>query len=763
MFKSRWYWIFLALFMVLQMAVSQPALASGLGIAPATHDIFGQMLQQIFGNVAIPAVSGIQKAQVDSWTGSIVSLLAWINTIVLFVGGVLASYTIFGSILKSARTGQVMGNWNEHTVPVRTLLGAAVLLPVPGFAGLSAIQLIVIWLFTFIGIGSADTGWDAIIPNLSRNALGTLVVPRSNIRQLAGSVLESQVCTRAVNYELNDLHLPSYITRSGPTAQVLPTIGATMVDNPAALIPGMAMFATGNYVPSYSAYVWGTPDAATLTQFLPILPATGLADVCGKLQYESSLAYIPPVTGGSGNESVGSQLRSAVYAANGTALPTLLNNIAPLATDLSNDQTPSATAWNAAIVAYDTALTTATETSAKSVFASGITQYTAAAQKYGFATAGEWFWKINSWNQAAEEALDEATSDNMSVPSWGNFGGDLFSSHYRAEMKRATEFVNESHSTGLGMSGQPTPTEGGGALGAMFSKAGMDTINAIVQAPTGENPIEHIQAMGTVIETMGGSLFAIGLVAIAGGKGLDHSVLAEFGAGVAGGPLSFLGALATHLAEIIFAVGFLLSFFVPLIPYLIFTLTLLTTAILAVEFVAAAPIWAAMHMHPEGHEFFGHGSQGYGLAMSIVFRPLLMLVGFLAGTGLVYAFAFLLNATLGNAIMSAMTTSGSGFLGPMDFIGSIILYTGFMILAVWKSYELIFIIPDKVMRWANTQGAQTDDANLSQKTQQHGTGTQQGAFAGGGVGSGLTKGTGAMVQANQAALRGGGGGGRPQS
>ncbi len=125
--RTRTYWAFLLLFFV-----SQTALASGLGIAPATHDLFGQMLEQIVGNHVIPTVAGITKAQVDVWTGSIVSILAWINSTVLFIGGVLASYTIFGSIIKTARSGEVMGNWNEHTIPVRTLMGAAVLLPVPG-------------------------------------------------------------------------------------------------------------------------------------------------------------------------------------------------------------------------------------------------------------------------------------------------------------------------------------------------------------------------------------------------------------------------------------------------------------------------------------------------------------------------------------------------------------------------------------------------------------------------------------------------------
>ena len=53
-----------------------------------------------------------------------------------------------------------------------------------------------------------------------------------------------------------------------------------------------------------------------------------------------------------------------------------------------------------------------------------------------------------------------------------------------------------------------------------------------------------------------------------------------------------------------------------------------------------------------------------------------------------------------------------------------ILYTAFLIIATWKCYELIYIIPDKVMRWANAQGAQTDDAVLKSKAEEHG-GAQQ--------------------------------------
>ncbi|WP_414041583.1 DotA/TraY family protein [Acidithiobacillus sp. M4-SHS-6] len=716
--KISHYWLFLLLFFV-----SQAAWAHGFGIKPATDDLFGQMLEQIVGNKVIPAVAEITKAQVDSWTGSIVSILSWINAVVLFIGGVLASYTIFGSIIKTARSGEVMGNWNEHTIPVRTLMGAAVLLPVPGFAGLSAIQIIVIWLFGFVGIGIADTGWNVIVPHIETNALGTLVVPRQNIRNLAGSVLTAQVCERSVNATTSHLHIGDLISRSGPTPEVLADAGKSLVDNPAEVLPGVASIATGYYVPSYDSYVWGTTGASIISQFMPLMPAAGLTDVCGRLTWESNLKYAAPLDGAA--ESTGSQLRGAIYKATTKALPTLLSSLSGIATTISQDQTPSSAAWNNAINAYDKALTTAAKARAQQVFAAGIKRYAASAQKYGFATAGEWFWKINQWNQAAEEALNQSTSGNFVSPSWAQFAGKMFSSHYDAEMKRVHDFVDSAHSTGLNANGQLMPTEGGpGTLGALFSKAGVDTVEGIMEAPGGENPIEHVQAIGTAMEVFAGAVFAAALLGIGAGAGVDHSAAGLVGGAALGKLGVVVGELAMHIAMWIFGIGYLLSFFIPLIPYLIWTITLLTTAILFVEMVAAAPIWAVMHMHPEGHEFFGYGSTGYLLATSIVFRPLLMLVGFMAGTGLTYAFAWILNATLGNAVLSAMTNSGGGFLGPMDFLGSAILYAAFLVIATWKSYELIYLIPDKVMRWANAQGAQTDDAHLKSALQSHGEGTQ---------------------------------------
>ncbi|MBU2768585.1 hypothetical protein HAP94_21045, partial [Acidithiobacillus ferrivorans] len=164
-------------------------------------------------------------------------------------------------------------------------------------AGLSAIQIIVIWLFSFVGIGIADTGWNVIVPNIENNALGSLVVPRQNIRDLAGSVLKAQVCERAVNTTTTHYHLGNLISRSGPTPEVLSDVGKTLVDNPALLLPGMSSLVTGYYVPNYDGYVWGSASASVIAQFSPVLPAAGLTDVCGQLTWESGLKYVAPVGG----------------------------------------------------------------------------------------------------------------------------------------------------------------------------------------------------------------------------------------------------------------------------------------------------------------------------------------------------------------------------------------------------------------------------------------------------------------------------------
>ena len=69
----------------------------------------------------------------------------------------------------------------------------------------------------------------------------------------------------------------------------------------------------------------------------------------------------------------------------------------------------------------------------------------------------------------------------------------------------------------------------------------------------------------------------------------------------------------------------------PLIPWVTWMTSVVNWFVLVIEAIIVAPIWAAAHIAPDGHDVVGRAAQGYSLLFSVIFRPALMIFGFYAG------------------------------------------------------------------------------------------------------------------------------------
>ena len=69
----------------------------------------------------------------------------------------------------------------------------------------------------------------------------------------------------------------------------------------------------------------------------------------------------------------------------------------------------------------------------------------------------------------------------------------------------------------------------------------------------------------------------------------------------------------------------------PLIPWVTWMTSVGNWFGLVIEAIIVAPIWAAAHIAPDGHDVVGRAAQGYSLLFSVIFRPALMIFGFYAG------------------------------------------------------------------------------------------------------------------------------------
>lgn len=180
--------------------------------------------------------------------------------------------------------------------------------------------------------------------------------------------------------------------------------------------------------------------------------------------------------------------------------------------------------------------------------------------------------------------------------------------------------------------------------------------------------------------------------------------------------------------SIMVGIGFTTAYYIPFVPYLIFTFGSIAWLMAVVEAMVAAPIVALGITHPEGEGPFGKGEQAIMVLMNVFLRPALMIIGYIAGIILSYVSVWVINAGFANVLtfmqgtnssqdlqwwptkaaspntQQAQTDLGFGdWAGAYGFFFSILVYTTTYLAVVQKAFTLISSLPDKVLRWIGGQ------------------------------------------------------------
>lgn len=171
---------------------------------------------------------------------------------------------------------------------------------------------------------------------------------------------------------------------------------------------------------------------------------------------------------------------------------------------------------------------------------------------------------------------------------------------------------------------------------------------------------------------------------------------------------------------IMVSIGFITAYYVPILPYMIFTFGSMAWLISVIEAMVAAPIVALGVTHPEGHDAFGKGEHAIMILMNVFLRPALMIIGYITGIALCYVSVWVLNAGFDHAIgfiqqspsaeclksefscndkAGGLTGDYSDWAGLYANFFSILIYTSMYLTIVQKAFTLIGVLPDKVLRW----------------------------------------------------------------
>lgn len=213
-------------------------------------------------------------------------------------------------------------------------------------------------------------------------------------------------------------------------------------------------------------------------------------------------------------------------------------------------------------------------------------------------------------------------------------------------------------------------------------------------APNPLNPLGDIINMGhTVIDTG-----YVGVAALVAAKGSGDSIWGRITTlDTSPGALSIISPLLLVILMAIFAMGIVMAFVIPMIPYIMVLFFIIGMLVLTLEAMIAAPLWAFFHVRMDGQDMIDQVQKpGYQIAFNLLLRPALMMLGYIMSFFAFGAVAWFINATFGSAVTAA--TAGY-FGGPITFVvmGGMMAYLYYQ--AAMRCFTMIVQVPDRVTRW----------------------------------------------------------------
>ncbi len=171
-------------------------------------------------------------------------------------------------------------------------------------------------------------------------------------------------------------------------------------------------------------------------------------------------------------------------------------------------------------------------------------------------------------------------------------------------------------------------------FGYMF-KAGLE----ILSVP-GINPVVALAIMGTAYINFSGNLWMT-MVLMAAIPGVNLILMPVFAVGL---------PLVISWTGVMLVIGFVTAYYVPLLPYLMFTFGTIAWLMVVIEGMVAGPLIALGVTYPEGHDAFGKGEHAIMILMNVFLRPSMMIIGYISAIALSYVGVWVLNQGFQNAV-----------------------------------------------------------------------------------------------------------------
>ncbi|ECB1040883.1 hypothetical protein EU237_23065 [Salmonella enterica subsp. enterica serovar Schwarzengrund] len=658
-----------SIFLLLSLTITQNAYAEGFDLFKPNDDNW--LIKNIFIPLFYPDTSPFSPISGVFLAG------------ILAFGGVLAGYTMLAGTLNTAHDGEMLGKkWSSLWLPVRTTLGVSMIMPIKG--GFCAIQLIVVWL-AVQGVGLADQTWNAFVENpLKGSVLPQPVIDRQ-ISTLYQSAVSGYACIAAIKKDQGENEA------DGKSAGIIDKLLNITKEE---WNPGVTTSTTS-----------GTNNGKKLVIEFGNKNREASRNACGSIIYDM-YATSDKVIANAPQAALDlvdlNKIQRSLIPVHVTALSALLARASDVGNRIANDDD----SINADYIANDMkvageAYKVAIALAANTAYQDSISKDTVESlKKDGFVSAGAWFIRIAMAQSAVNNVVNNVpigtgVTGSMLEESTSWFGGSDktdYPSVDKIKKKVKTYFAKANMLNNNSASGAGAGTEGDQSLldklMAVFSPSELAALFT-AQAFTA-NPVVAIINIGL-------SLINFALVTY----GVMTTVVLGIGTAanvIPGGVISattLVTPLVTGLLFALFWAGIRMAYVIAWKPFIVWFGAIIGWLVLVVESMFAAPLWMVAHLAPDQDGVVGKMGQGYMLILSLILRPVLMVIGFVVALSLMTPCLMLINAFI------AFTGDTIG-VGAAAFIGKIVMITIYLKVVeetMNKLFGLIHSIPDSILQW----------------------------------------------------------------
>lgn len=681
-------------FLFLLLLMPGIACADVMPFAPPPDDISLKILGQMFGGLM--NYGGLHKVDGIDAFGKVIFIF---NSACLTIGGLLVGYSLLRTTVGTAHDGKVLGSKTSIYLPIRIALGTAVVLPVlPG--GYCFMSYFVMYAVVQ-GVGFADAAWAGYMdsPAVSAN----LTVPTNSKSQLMKTIEDTFVASACVEAQ-KAMQKDSLIQDA---SDILGFKNRTEWD----IKQDGDIYYAGDHKGVFSYFS---------------------KKKCGWIKMPKKLQQMQSAKGAASDEGdflgnlddlFQTPDLSVLNDAHKTATSLMIKAVRLVAIDAVENRKEIGTKaegyYKKLEVIRDTYLLAIQGVT--KIVAKSSNESSKGALKYGWIMAGPYYNSIVNFNQQINTSMNNypTSSASLQVGNAIDVEEDVLKYMIAGEVlsARGPEYGN-AMLTAKDKEKERKQEETGymGRFATSFTESFAD-LNLYELKNDRRHPI-------ITVADMCGRLLVAYAALTAAMTAFSLLALVPGAAGAVGSALQVLTSFLDLPIKALVATAFVGAYLIPLLPFMIFLGVIGGWLISVVIAILVAPMWAIMHMHPNGDDVAGKGANGYMLLLGVLLRPVLVILGFIAAISISTTLGIFINKVYFQVFSFSQM---DGVMGFFKIIGGTIMYVIIEFTFIKKTLSLMHVIPDEAMKWV---GGGSDGLGTYAKTM--GEAGQSGAAAIGG-------------------------------